>query len=453
MSLLGARLQPLNDLPARAGRYVLYWMQQSQRAEDNHALEYAAHQANLLRLPLVVAFGLMDDYPEANARHYLFLLQGLRETAAAIRARGADFVLQHGPPAKVAVGLAKHAALVVCDRGYLRHQKAWRREVAESAECAVRQVESDVIVPVQAASPKAEFAARTIRPKIYRALEQFLQPVKTVRLAHQAVPLRTERLDPSDPEKLCNSLKLDRSVVPVPQHFVGGTGEAKRRFRAFCRDKLAGYAENRGAPERDDVSRMAAYLHFGQISPLWMVLELRKHTGAADSAAAYVEELVVRRELGMNFCEYHPYYDSYDGLPAWARQTLDEHRRDPRPHHYTQRELEESRTADPYWNAAMTEMRITGYMHNHLRMYWGKKILEWGATPEEAFRTALTLNNKYFLCGRDPASYANIGWLFGLHDRPWGERPIFGKVRCMTSGGLERKCDIHAYVRKIAMLG
>jgi deoxyribodipyrimidine photo-lyase len=162
--------------------------------------------------------------------------------------------------------------------------------------------------------------------------------------------------------------------------------------------------------------------------------------------------LIVRRELAMNFCEFNELYDSYEGLPQWARATLAEHARDEREPCYTQREFEESRTHDRYWNAAMREMRLTGYLHNHLRMYWGKKILEWSATPEAAYRTALELNNRYFLCGRDPASYANIGWLFGLHDRPWGERPIYGKVRCMMASGLERKCDIEAYVRQVEAL-
>jgi deoxyribodipyrimidine photo-lyase len=256
----------------------------------------------------------------------------------------------------------------------------------------------------------------------------------------------------SDVPRLLASLKLDRSVEAVPQYFRGGTRAGQRRFRAFLRTKLANYAEGRNAPENEDVSKMAAYLHFGQISPLWMALELQEQRGARESVAAYLEELIVRRELAMNFCEFNEHYDSYKGVPEWARETLAKHARDPRAQRYTAVELEQGQTHDPYWNAAMREMRLTGYMHNHLRMYWGKKILEWSATPEHAFRTALHLNNRYFLCGRDPASYTNIAWLFGLHDRPWGERPIYGTVRCMMASGLERKCDIGAYVRRVEAL-
>lgn len=451
-----ARLERLNDRPPRAGEYVLYWMQQSQRAEWNHALEYAAARANEADLPLLVGFGLMDDYPEANERHYAFMLEGLAETADALRARGADFVLMRGAPAEVALLLAKNAVVAVCDRGYLRHQREWRRAVAERAQCEVVQVEADVVAPVHKVSQKAEFAARTIRPKIHRLLEEYLRPVRTVSLRNrvQGAGLSEvlNREDLSDVAKLLASLKLDRSVPAVPQYFRGGTGEAKRRFRAFLREKLAHYAEGRNAPENEDVSKMAAYLHFGQISPLWMALELRKEHGARESADAYLEELIVRRELSMNFCEFNEHYDSYAGVPAWAREALAKHARDPRPHVYTAAELERGRTHGPYWNAAMREMRVTGYMHNHLRMYWGKKILEWSATPEEAFRTALWLNNRHFLCGRDPASYTNIAWLFGLHDRPWGERPIYGTVRCMMASGLERKSDIRAYVRRVEAL-
>lgn len=445
-----ARLERLNDRPPRAGEYVLYWMQQSQRAEWNHALEYASARANEAGLPLVVGFGLMDDYPEANERHYAFMLEGLAETAKAIQARGAAFVLQRGSPAEVALLLAKKAALVVSDRGYLRHQREWRRSVADGAPCEVVQVESDVVAPVHAVSQKAEFAARTIRPKIYRALDEFLQPVRTVTLKHRVG--RPDSSDLSDVSRLLASLKLDRSVAAVSQYFRGGTREAKRRFRAFLREKLAHYAEGRNAPENEDVSKMAAYLHFGQISPLWMALELRQQHGVRGSVEAYLEELIVRRELSMNYCEFNAQYDSYAGVPEWARATLAGHARDARTHVYTAAELEQGRTHDPYWNAAMREMRLTGYMHNHLRMYWGKKILEWSATPEEAFRSALWLNNRYFLCGRDPASYTNIAWLFGLHDRPWGERPIYGTVRCMMASGLERKCDIRAYVRRVEAL-
>jgi deoxyribodipyrimidine photo-lyase len=188
------------------------------------------------------------------------------------------------------------------------------------------------------------------------------------------------------------------------------------------------------------------------VSPVQVALAARESKAADNQRESFLEELIVRRELAQNFAEYSPHYDSFECVPEWARKTLDKHRSDERHHQYTQGQLERARTHDPYWNAAMREMRYTGYMHNAMRMYWGKKILEWSSTPEHAHRTTLALNNRYFLDGRDANSYANIGWLFGLHDRPWGEREIFGTVRYMSSGGLERKADMEAYLEKVDRL-
>ena len=198
---------------------------------------------------------------------------------------------------------------------------------------------------------------------------------------------------------------------------------------------------------------MSKYLHFGQISPVWLALEVRKHAAAGtQNVTSFIDELLVRRELSMNWVEFNSRYADYESLPEWARATLAEHAGDRRPFIYSRAQLEGAETHDPYWNAAMREMRLTGYMHNHMRMYWGKKILEWTAAPEEAHTTALAINNRYFLDGRDANSFANIAWIFGQHDRPWPERPIFGKVRYMNAAGLERKCDIGTYVSKVERL-
>ncbi|MGC1819345.1 MAG: deoxyribodipyrimidine photolyase, partial [Casimicrobiaceae bacterium] len=256
---------------------------------------------------------------------------------------------------------------------------------------------------------------------------------------------------PMDVSALLAGLDVDRSVAPVAR-FRGGSAEAKRRLRAFLDGGLSRYAAERGEPALGQASFLAAYLHFGQVSPVEIALEVVRADADSEGRAAYLEELIVRRELAINFIEYEPDYDRYECLPRWARNTLDRHRRDPRPHCYDADELAAAATHDRYWNAAMREMRDTGYMHNHMRMYWGKKILEWSANPEEAFATALALNNRYFLDGRDPNSYAGVAWCFGLHDRPWPERPIFGTVRSMTQGGLVRKIDADAYVASVDRL-
>lgn len=446
------RIQPLNDLPARGGKYVLYWMQQSQRAHFNPAIEYAIGRANELKLPLLVVFGLMDDYPEANARHYHFMLQGLADAQQALEARGIRMVVQRGQPHEVGIEAAGDAALVVCDRGYLRHQKQWRTEVARRAKCAVVQVEGDVVVPVEVTSNKAEYAARTIRPKIHRNVERFLTPLKADKVKHDSLGLRIKGLDLTSVDRALASLKVDPSVPPV-RLFTGGQTAARATLRDFVQKLLGNYTENRNQPQTDDVSHMSKYLHFGHISPVEVALAVRDASkGKREDIDTYLEELLVRRELSQNFVNFTTNYDRYDCLPSWAQQTLAKHARDRRDPLYTRTQLEKAETIDPYWNASMREMLHTGYMHNYMRMYWGKKILEWSSSPQEAYETTLYLNNRYFIDGRDPISFANVAWVYGLHDRPWGERPIFGTVRYMSADGLRRKCDIEGYVAKVDRL-
>jgi deoxyribodipyrimidine photo-lyase len=444
------RVQDLNDAEPGDGRYVLYWMQQSQRAELNHALEYAIHRANELDLPLLVAFGLMDDYPEASARHYHFMLQGLDDVEKALDERDIPFVLQRGNPAAVALGLADDAALLVCDRGYLRHQRQWRDTVASKAPCPVVQVESDVVVPVELVSDKKEFAARTIRPKITRHLDRFLVGLRATTTLKNTTRPKVTGEDLSDVDALLGRLKVDTSVPPVPL-FTGGTTAATKVLAAFLADSFDTYAQNRNQPQTSDVSHMSKYLHYGQISPVHIALEAKKKHGGTNQDD-FLEELIIRRELPMNYVYYEKDYDKYSALPDFARTTLKEHADDERDPTYTRGELEKAETHDEYWNAAMRELVHTGYMHNYMRMYWGKKILEWSASPEAAYRTTLHLNNKYFLDGRDANSYANVAWVFGQHDRGWTERPVFGKIRYMSAGGLERKADPAAYIAKVDAL-
>jgi deoxyribodipyrimidine photo-lyase len=445
--IAGERVHVRNRRRAGGGRYVLYWMQQSQRARGNPALEWAVERANERGLPVVVGFGLWDDYPEAGARHYAFMLEGLREVARDLAARRVGFVVRRGAPDAVALSLAGDAALVVCDRGYLRHQRRWRARVAREAPCAVVEVEGDAVVPVETASTKAESAARTIRPRLGRLWDAFLRPLRPVAPAcdGRRLGLRGD-VDPRDPDAGLAALDVDRAVAPV-RRLRGGATAARRRRRAFLRSGLEGYGAARREPARWQGSFMSPYLHFGQISPVEVALAVRAaRRGAPEDRAAYLEELLVRRELAINFVWFRPDdYDRWTCLPAWAGRTLAAHGADRRPHVYGRAELEACATHDPWWNAAMREMVHTGFMQGYMRMYWGKKILEWSATPGDAFRTALALNNRWLLDGRDPSSYANVAWCFGLHDRPWAERPVFGTVRYMNAAGLERKFDMEAY--------
>ncbi len=447
------RIQTLNDCPIPTGDYVLYWMQESQRAEHNDALEFAIQQANAQARPLLVCFGLMDGYPEANLRHYTFMLEGLRATAAALAQRGIKLVLRCGAPAAVALDLGRRATTIVCDRSYLRHQRAWRTEVASAAACPVFQVEANAIVPVEVASNKREYAARTIRPKLHRVLDRFLVVLSPTALEHPSLDLAIEGEALTDLPALLGKLKIDRSVGAVSQFFTGGFPAAKRIMDQFLAEKFEHYQEDRNQPQTNTVSHMSKYLHFGQISPIYLAQRIRNASHvAAPQIDAYIEELAIRRELAINFVYYTPDYDQYSALPAWAQKTLAEHQADTRAHCYTRQQLADSETHDPYWNAAMQEMRVSGYMHNYMRMYWGKKILEWSTTPEAAYESTLTLNNQYFLDGRDANSFTGVGWIFGLHDRPWQERSIFGKVRYMAASGLERKADMAGYIAKVQTL-
>jgi deoxyribodipyrimidine photo-lyase len=448
-SIQNERIRRLNDSPTAHGEYVLYWMQQSQRVHFNHALEYAIQRANDLGQPLLVVFALTSGYPEANERHYRFMLEGLAGVSDSLQGRGIGFKVSYGHPPLVTLENASRASLVVCDRGYLRHQKKWRNQVSRMAESEVVEVETDVVVPVETASDKAEIGARTLRPRIHRNLSKYLVGLRSTSLKKDSSKLGAGGISLDDIGSVLGRLKLDKSVLPVDL-FRGGTSQAKRVFRRFKRNFLEGYEMNRNRPETDYVSYMGMYLHFGQISPLYLALDiLQADNKSAGDREAFIEELVVRRELACNFVNFTPDYDRFTCLPQWASASLRSHKGDGRRYSYSRAQLEAARTHDPYWNAAMLEMKHTGYMHNYMRMYWGKKILEWSSSPQVAWRRALYLNNKYFIDGRDPNSYAGVAWVFGLHDRAWPDREIFGKVRIMTASGLERKADPRAYVDKV----
>jgi deoxyribodipyrimidine photo-lyase len=313
----------------------------------------------------------------------------------------------------------------------------------------VLQVEGDIIGPVELASTKPEVGARTLRPKLLRLHNRFLHRLERQQLHHSAdrIELRSD-VDLSEIPVLLARLRTDHTVPPVVR-FRGGYSEAKRRLDEFVERQLPQYAEARARPGRAGVSTLSPYLHFGQISPVEIALAARNSEAGSENIASFLEELIVRRELAVNFVFTTPNYDQYDCIPEWARKTLALHEGDRGEYIYEFDRLAGADTHDPYWNAAMREMLLTGYMHNHMRMYWGKKVLEWSSSPEAAYTTLLRLNNRFFLDGRDANSYANVGWVFGLHDRPWSERRIFGKVRSMTASGLRRKTDIDDYVRQV----
>ncbi|MBN2252562.1 MAG: deoxyribodipyrimidine photo-lyase [Kosmotogaceae bacterium] len=437
------RIHRLNEMTSGHGEFVLYWMQASQRTYENHALEFAKQEAKTLGLPLVVLFIIVVNYPSANLRSFSFMLDGLRDVKYCLEDSGIRFVILKGNPADILPSVSENSAEIITDVGYLRHQIAWRRELASLVKCPVLAVEANVVVPVKTASIKEEYNAATFRRKVMELVPEFVNdysPVEfrssTPRIEFEG-SLNLDELSPAD---------LDKSV-PVVIGFRGGQEAAKAMLQRFIAMKIDRFEEDRNDPNCDCLSQMSPFLHFGQISPSWISRRVfESHSPGTD---AYIEELIVRRELSMNFAFYNLYYDSFRSLPSWAQKTLNDHRNDKRDPVYSLSQLERGETDDSYWNAAQSEMVLNGKMHGYMRMYWGKKLLEWNSDPETAIRVAIHLNDKYEIDGRDPNGYAGILWCFGKHDRAWPERPIFGKVRYMNSNGLKRKFDADAYVRKI----
>jgi len=440
------RIEKLNDKSINKGKYVLYWMQSSQRDHFNHALEYSILNANELQKPLIVYFGITDKFPEANRRHYHFMFEGLMDVKASLEDRNIEMIILTESPEIGAIKLSKKASLVIVDAGYLKIERKWRNIVAKHVECPLIQVETNVIVPVKTASPKEEYSAATFRRKINKVLDKFLIPLENSYPEISSEDFDFESVNIKNIENLIKSLNINENVIES-KYFHGGNNEALKHLNDFLNNKLEKYGEFKNDPNKDYLSNMSPYLHFGQISPLFIVLKVLNSN--ASGKEAFLEELIVRRELSMNFVYYNSDYDSFKGIPGWAKNTLLEHENDKRLPIYSLKELENAETGDPYWNASQKEMMITGKMHGYMRMYWGKKILEWVQNPEEAYKIALYLNNKYEIDGRDPNGFTGVAWCFGKHDRAWKERDIFGKVRYMNANGLKRKFDADGYVEKI----
>jgi len=444
----GERICALNALPARSGEYVLYWMQSSQRTVGNLALEYAIRKANKYKIPVVACFCIDPSYPEANLRHYTFMAEGLVSAGRSLETMHIPLAIFWGVPGESIAGAAKDAAMVVTDRGYLALHQTWRKDLARMVDCPLVMVEDNAVVPVETASGKEEWSAGTIRKKIHRQLMRFLEPVERTQVQYPSPSPEHEGIPYKEAGTLITRVK-EKNPGPSPL-YRGGEQEALLRLEKFLRGGLPRYPSGQSDPASPATSGLSPYIHFGQVSPAYIaqrVLESRQ-----PGSDAFLEQLIIRRELSLNFVHFNPHYDGYEGLPEWAKKTLAEHADDPREYVYTEAEFEEARTHDPFWNAAQQELLVTGKMHGYMRMYWGKKILEWTENPEQAYAIALSLNNRYELDGRDPNGYAGVAWCFGKHDRAWGERPVLGKVRYMNAAGLKRKFRIERYVERVAAL-
>ncbi len=440
-------------MPAdRNGKCVLFWMQRSQRADFNPALDKAVALANENNVPLVACFVIVEDYPLASERMFRFMLEGLVETAESLAQKGVPFVVRKGSPAEVVASIAKKtsALAVVCDEDYLRTGRAWRERVARECDMQVLQVDAETVVPVRMME-KEEYGAYTIRPKIHAKLEEYTREYRPVALEKRWEGPLPESLDMEnmDVAEFARRLKTQEDVAPI-QGVSGGVSHARKRLDDFICNSIEDYDAKRNDIGREVTSGLSSYLHFGQISSLECVQTVRKSRAPKEAIDTFIEQIVVRRELAINYCFFNEKYDSIEAAPDWARKTLTEHSEDKREIVYSLKKLENAETHDELWNAAQTELVKSGKIHNYMRMVWAKNILQWSLSAEEALERTIYLNDKYALDGRDANGYANIAWcIFGKHDRAFGERPVSGKVRFMSSSATKRKTDWKAYMERV----
>lgn len=443
------RVRVLREGDKKAGP-VVYWMSRDQRVGDNWALFFAQELALKERVPLVVVFCLVPQFLGATIRQYGFMLKGLREVEGNLGEKDIPFFLLTGSPGLEIPRFVRENGVgtLIADFDPLRIKREWKEATAEEIDIPFHEVDARNVVPCWIASPKQEYGAYTLRPKMRRALPEFLEDFPRLRRHPISWKGKREKILWTEVEK---TLQVDRTISEV-DWIEPGEGAARKALRAFLRGKLDAYHQGRNDPTEDAQSNLSPYLHFGHVSAQRVALEVTKNDADKESREAFLEELIVRRELSNNFCFYNDHYDDFEGFPEWAKKTLNRHREDQREHIYSLEDFEKANTHDRLWNAAQGEMVRRGKMHGYMRMYWGKKILEWSKTTEDAFKIALYLNNKYELDGRDPNGFTGVAWCFGKHDRPWKERQIFGKIRYMNAKGLKRKFDADGYAEKIKRL-
>lgn len=441
------RVRKLNRSNERAGP-IIYWMSRDQRAEDNWALLHAQELASGSNASVAVIFCLVPSFLRATARQYVFMLEGLEKLEKLLSSKNIPFLVLPGEPVEVLPELIDNigCGALVTDFDPLRIKREWKSKLLKSLDVPFYEVDAHNIVPCWETSNKQEYAAYTIRPKLAKLLEEFLVDFPDLQGQARA---RSPVFQKTDWKRCRRALEIDESVKPV-SWLKPGSAEAFQTLADFIGNMLPRYSVGSNDPNQRARSDLSPYLHFGQISAQRVALEVNRTTPESDARDAFLEELIVRRELSDNFCYYNKDYDSVTGFPDWAKRTLDDHRSDPRHFLYGMEQLETAQTHDILWNAAQLEMVKTGKMHGYMRMYWAKKVLEWTRSPEEAMEIAITLNDRYELDGRDPNGYAGVAWsIGGVHDRAWGEREIFGKVRYMSYKGCRRKFDVDGYIDRI----
>lgn len=428
---------------------IAYWMSRDQRTADNWALLYAQQIAFEIQQPLHVVFCLIPSFLGAQPSQYDFMLQGLQEIETTLKKLHIYFEIIFENPVKgIPLYIERNnISCLVTDFSPLIISRQWKEKIRKSIKIPFFEVDAHNIVPCFFASDKQEYSAYTFRKKMQKLIPHFLTEFPKLR-KDIYTDKKNKKINWPD---IYTFLKIDQNKKYY-NVFKSGEKAAKKLLHDFIKKRLYLYEQNRNDPTKDAQSNLSPYLHFGQLSAQRVAFEIKK-LKPNENTHAFLEELIIRKELSDNFCFYNKKYTSIDCFPLWAKKTLKKHVKDKRKYIYTLREFEQSKTHDAVWNAAQKEMVLTGKMHGFMRMYWAKKILEWTKSPKEALKIAIYLNDSYSLDGRDPNGYVGILWsLGGLHDRAFKERPIFGKIRYMSYEGCERKFDVDLYISKINAL-
>ncbi len=451
------RTRALNDRPVLKDKTcVLYVMARDQRVHDNHALSAAQELAIGLKVPLAVIFCLQPKTGYRAREHYEFMLSGLDQVETVLADHSIPLMIMIGNASERLRGVLHHLkpAAVYFDFNPLRGPQALHRKIAQEASCAIYEVDAHNVVPVWQASDKQEIGARTLRPKINRLLAGCVAAEAAPVRKHPHAwpgPVKTmEQLQTQIRELLEGICRNGSDITRFYQKGTAGEATAESALKDFLSNRLKGYATNRNDPGLDAQSELNPYLHYGQLAGAKVVRAVEavahKYPSLRADANAFIEELVIRRELSDNYCFYNTNYDKLTGAPDWAQKSLAKHAGDPREYVYSRKQFESAVTHDSAWNASQRQLIQSGKIHGYMRMYWAKKVLEWSASPQDALDTLLYLNDFYHIDGGDPNGYVGILWsIAGLHDRPWGERPIYGVVRSMVYTGLKRKFNIVTY--------
>ncbi|MGC9342658.1 MAG: deoxyribodipyrimidine photo-lyase [Bacteroidales bacterium] len=426
---------------------VIYWMSRDQRSADNWGLLYASNLAKNYNTELAVVFCLAENFLGATERQYEFMFEGLKEVEKDLEDKNIPFYLLSGDPTgELKRFISDHEVKhLVTDFDPLNIKQEWQKKIYREGNFAFYEVDSHNIVPARIVSNKREFGAYTLRPKIHKKLEEFLDDFP---MLEKQEKLNTFNIQKTDWDKAFSSLKIDKNIKAV-DWIKPGQEAAMTAMENFFGEKLSDYNEGRNDPNKKVLSNLSPYLHFGHISAQRVALELLKKGDKNANIDSFLEELIVRKELSDNYCLNNPEYETLKNIPEWAKKTLEEHKKDEREYVYSLEEFEKAKTHEDLWNAAQNEMVKSGKMHGYMRMYWAKKILEWSESPEEAMKIAVYLNDKYELDGRDPNGYVGCAWaIAGVHDRAWTERPVYGKIRYMNYNGAKRKFDVKSYIQK-----